>query len=219
MHRRGDQRARPRHRLELGAHVGREKGPAGMHGEAALHRDEHRRFQAVHVLRRHGADDCDAGESGEPEGVELGARRGDQAAPGLRMRHRVAGGARSEHDGRHLLFRNSPPGYCTGLRSRKTIVEAIAVRIGAQQAFHHVRRVVGRHQAHLSAQQRRGEPGREAIAPGALVDHVAALRQAARQVGHVGEELRGRYGGSLPPGERSGRFVAHERQIGHRLKR
>ena len=96
------------------------------------------------------------------------------------------------------------------------VVQAIKVRIVANQPLDRVGRMGGRHQADLAAQQRRGKADGEAEAVRAEVDYVAAIREALRRGALPRQEIPRRER-SLPAGAQTrGRIVANEGQIGHR---
>ncbi len=105
--RRRHQHARPRHAGQRGGDVGRIERALDLERGAADQRDQHGRLEAVHVLRRHGADDRRAGQVaqahrlGQPVGLGLRAR--DQQRPRLRVRHRRAGRARGQDLGDDAL--------------------------------------------------------------------------------------------------------------------
>lgn len=97
--RRRDEHARLRDRVEFVANVDRVERLAVAEREAADQREQHRRLEAVHVLRGHRADQRGRAAVEQPEAVGRRAHAADQEAPGLAVRHRRAGRAGREHVG------------------------------------------------------------------------------------------------------------------------
>ena len=197
--RRRHQRPRRRRGGERGDDVGRIERPAGVERGAAVQGEQHARLEAVHVLRRHRRHQGDAGERVAADRLgqarRLGAGAGGEQAPGLGMRHRVAGRARGQHVGGDAIggqARIGRRGRADGRGgsvddARQAVAFALGFdqRIGAGEAraqpLDRVRRVVRRQQAGVAAQQRRAEADREPVAVDREIEHRAGSAAAARR--------------------------------------
>ncbi len=172
-----------------------------------MERDQHARFEAVHVLRRHRRDDGHAGEVVAAErGGEtprFGPRIGDQQAPGLGVRQRIAGRTGGEHvgghqaagDGRDLVDRR---GRCCTARMphrRQAVIvgaafdECVDAREARTQPRDGLGDVVGRQEAGVAAQQRSAETDRKAVAVGREVEHGSGMRQPLGKRRRIGDVL------------------------------
>ena len=217
---RADQRAWPRHGSQCCADVGRVKRPPGVEGRAAQHRQQHAAFQAVAVLRRHGGHDGQASELvaaeklGQPIG--LGADVGHQRAKALGVRLRRAGGARGEQahrqqvgsNERHAARRRHIGGALhsnvrqTGGWQRIVVAQQIGRRAIERHLAQCFGQCVGRQQAGLPAQQRRGQAQSEVVAVVAQVDGPAVRGQLLGQGQRLGNELAGADSLAMAPGQR-----------------
>ena len=207
MERRRHQPPRRRRGGERSDDIGRIEGPARVERRAAVQGEQHARLEAEHVLRRHGRDQGEAGErlaAGRfGQARRFGAGAGGEQAPGLGMRHRLAGRSRGEHVGGDAIGVQTRVGQWDRARHRRGSVDdarqAVAFALGFDQRIgtgearaqplDRVRRVVRRQQAGVAAQQRRAEADGEAVAIGREIEHRPARRQPLGQRGRVGEVL------------------------------
>ena len=197
--RRRHQRARRGDAGQRGGDVGGKERPAGIEDRAAVQREQDARLEAVHVLRRDGRDQADAGDVAAAEragqAARLGARVADEQVPRLGVRHRVAGRAGRQHVGGDEVGiddgdRGDGVGRrrAVGVANRRDVVLAGAFldqRIGACEARAKPRDGVGevirRQQAGVPAQQRRAEADGEPVAIGREIEHGARASAGARQ--------------------------------------
>jgi hypothetical protein len=220
MHRRRDEHARLRERGEFVADVARIERLPVAEREAADQREQHRRFEAVHVLRRHGADQRGRTPVEQREAFGRRAHAADQAAPRLAMRHRRAARTRREHvrdEPRRVDLRHHARGVVVaacvrgGFRIREArqvdravrrIVQAERIGCERRELAHHLRRVRRRQQADLAGDERRAQADREAVAIAAHVEHVAAGGQHGGDACDVRDERAHADGRTVAPGDR-----------------
>ena len=221
MERRGDERARSRHRLERLHDVGRIEGPAALEGRAAVQRQQQGRLQPVAVLHRHGGHQREAAQGVQTEQVAQ-ARHGrldvvDQGVPALGMRLRHAGRTGGEQAHRMPPAIEARHGWVAlarlarahhrhmrqpGRVERRVVGEDEGRGVRCAHPCERVGTRVGRQQARMAAQQRRPQADREGIAVAAHVDGRALGRQHRRLPGHVGQEGAGTDRPALVPGQR-----------------
>ena len=239
MDRRRDQHARLRHRVEFRADVDRIERLPVAEREAADQCEQHGRFESVHVLRRHRADQR-ARARASADDAQACCRRAhafDEKPPGLAVRHRRAGRARREHvchdprgvDQRHVDRRAvaREAGFAVhrglGVAEARQVDRAVgrivhADRIGRERRElpHHLRRMRRRQQADPAGDERRAQADREAVAVAAHVEHVAACRQRGGHARDIREKRAHRHGHAVAPGDGLvGRRMEHQRITRH----
>ncbi len=203
MHRRRDEHPRRGDRHQRGAHVARIERAVAVQREPVLEREQHGRLEAVHVLRRHGADQGRARNAIEPERARLGDGATRERAPELDVRRRRPGGAGGERNRRHLRRgQHRGRGFARwGIEplpvadrlerapADRFVGEAVEIRILPGEPQQELGGTARRQQAHLAAHERGGERHREAVAIGAEVHDVRAPWQALGERGYVGQEI------------------------------
>ncbi|OMP13546.1 xanthomonadin biosynthesis protein 2, partial [Corchorus olitorius] len=215
MHRRGHQHARLRYGVQLLANVRRIERLPIAERQAALQRQQHCHLKAVHVLRRHGADQRERAPVAQAEMVDGRAHAAHQRAPRLAMRHwraRRAGREQHRHDLRGVDLRHVD-GRGVGIQrigitkarqvdgAGRRVVQAEHVRRECRKLTHHLRRLHGRQQADLAGHQRRAQADGKAVAVCAGIEYVGAGRQHWGQRHHIGQERTCRDGRAVTPGE------------------
>ena len=217
--RRRHQGARLGHALQRSGDVGRIEGPAGVEAGAAQQGQQHRRLEAVAVLRRHRGHDRDAGQRGPlqqlRQSLGLGGDVGHQRPPALGVRLRRAGGAagqqahglqvrrdrghhrRRPHQGRPLnaVHRQASGG------GRRAVDQQVGRAAGSGYLAQGLGQRVGRHQCGLPAQQRGGQTEGEEVAVLAQVDGSAGGQAFCHGLG-LGDEAGGRDRSAAAPGQR-----------------
>ena len=208
--RRGDQRARARHRGQRARDVGRKERPATVEGGAAEHGEQRRRLEAVAVLHRHCRHQRQAIERRALQ--QLGQTRhgrrhiAHQRLPALGMRLRHPGGARGEQadrmapglDQRYDRFafgrcfgragqRHQHPMEARG-RQLGIVGQRIGVAAGLGQTRERIGARIGRQQAGLPSHQRRRQTDRKGITVAAHVHDRPLRRQLRSQPRNVGQE-------------------------------
>ena len=222
MERRGHEQARARCTFERGGDVGRVERACRVEGRAAEQRDQHGRFEAVHVLRRHGRHQRHAAQVAPAhlarQALRAGLRVAHQQAPMLGVRHRRAGRAGGQHLGGERVLVDARHGRrrcgVRGRRERLGVVQrrqlqrgrvGIGERVGRRQQraqpLDRVGRVVRRHQVGLAAQHRRAQADREPVAVGGEIQHRSRSGQARGERLHVGQVLAARQRHAVAPGE------------------
>ena len=226
---RGHQGTRRRHLGQRGGDVGREKGPAGVEAGTAQQGQQHRRFQAIAVLRRHRGQHGEALQRGpfaqRCQALGLGGDVEDQRAPAFAVGLGRAGAAAGEQahrlqrgrDQRHLGGRSAVRGDIDkhALQAadvqRRVVQQCIRPlarpRAGAVQRTQGVGQRIGRHQTGLAAQQGSGQPQRKPVAVLAQVDGLALGRQRKRELGCFTQELRSADRHAPAPGQRCGQVA------------
>ena len=218
MNRRGDEHARSGRCVDGDANVGGIERPCRREGIARQQGEQHRRLEAVHVLRGHGADERSA--RGKPKRGRRAADTGGETSPGLAIREGRTRRARSEHDGGELLGGNE---RWTIVRHRRRRVRAVigeanerqlnvaierigqAKRIGRElsELAHDLSGMGGREETHAARNQAGRESHRESITIDAGVEHMPTGGQRLGETVRVGEEL--------PCGDGSAAAVSHHR--------
>ncbi|VWC16539.1 hypothetical protein BPS26883_05631 [Burkholderia pseudomultivorans] len=232
--RRRDEHARLRDRGEFVANVDRIERLAVAECEPADQREQHRRFEAVHVLRGHRADQRGRAAVEQAEALGRRAHAADQEAPGLAVRHRRAGRTGREHVGhdaarvdlRHLERRIVGAGLDRGfgVREARQVDRAVgrvvqAERIGRErrELAHHFGRVRRRQQADPAGDERRAQAHGEPVAVAAHVEHVAAGGQRGGHARDVGDERAHGDGCAVAPrDDLVGRRMEYQRMSRHK---
>ncbi len=192
-----------------GVHVAGEEGRAAPACRGGVQRQQHRELEAIHMLRRHSADDRGGGGFGQCELHRGGAAAGHQRAPWLGVDDGCAGAAGGEHQRCELACRNERDLCAQGGRAHGGLLAGrahgagrhgqasrlVRSRIGAWEALRQRRepgcRPIPGHQADLAPKQRGCEGDCEGVAVAAQVDHVPGVRQRLRQHGRVVQERGG----------------------------
>ena len=210
MERRCHQGARPRHARQRVGDVGGIEGARHLERCPAEEREQHRRLEAVAVLRRHGGHEGEAGDGRPVEQLgQAACLRLDvelQGAPGLGLRQRHAGGARGEQAhgvassgvavvpglrwrarGRGCMSeRHDQRRHAAGVE-RFIVDQGHAAQGRMLQLRQRRRHGVGRQQAHLPTQPAREQAHAEAVAVLAQIDELGLGRQGRREVRRVNQ--------------------------------
>ena len=194
MNRRRNQHALGGRLRQAGCHVGGKQRSAGMHRSADLHRQQHSRFEAIHMLRRHGADEVIRVIRRQAKRLYLAPCAGNQSAPRLCIRSRHAGAARSKNQGCNMLHCNERHRMLARIdlqigweveRALVAWLRAIADTDVIGTRVTHLRQnalsVIRRQHTSLPIDQRRAESHHETIAVVAKIDHMAPRRQTPRE--------------------------------------
>src|SRR5262245_5421130 len=176
-----------------------------MHREPILQREQHGRFEAVHVLGRHGPYERRPGRAIEPKGARLGERPAGERAPALQVRRRLAGRTRSERDRRHVVVgdgrraaaRRGAQAARVAHRFQRAprdilVRKAVEPGIGVREPREEVGRSLRRQEVGLAANERGGERDREPVAVDTEVDDMRAPGKLLGERRDVRQETRDR---------------------------
>ena len=226
----GHEHARPWQCRQRGSHFGRKEGPCGDQGAAALHRQQYRALDAVHVLGRHRAEDAEGGVV-QPQFLGLGPHVAHQLAPALSVGYRRAGGTGGEHPGDGLIGGNG--GHVLLARFRRwrwhaqqrqalgglvavADDEGIAGEFGELGGHGGIEG--GWHQADAAAEQTSGQTDREMVSVLAVGQIMPTGRKRVGECARVGEEGVAGDGTPAVPGDDTvGRGMGEQRERGHRV--
>jgi hypothetical protein len=168
-----------------------------------VHGEQHRRFESVHVLCRHGADNRVPRPVKQAKPAGFGPRIADERPPGLVVRHRQAGRSRGI-DGDRDQFPGDVRNAGHGLEPERrqvgkvdtrqveavegAVAEAEDIRMLALDLAQRFDRLRRRLQAGAPVEQAGRQADAEAIAVLTEIEEVASRRQALGQRRRRGEE-------------------------------